>query len=189
FVGQPPHRGLQILDVAPHRRVPLVDDGSGADVDAVSAIAAATARPFGDALGPDVIVGERPVLAARTARVALLTHRHRLAREAVEALDDVAEEARFTLLAVGHDVDAGVGLPSDDVGDGVADELRVGLAVVRLDPVPRFEDGNESIGARQAAHVRGQDPFRASLHRRSPFSGYSYIGRWSISRSQPLAIR
>ena len=41
--------------------------------------------------------------------------RNRLALEAGEALHDVAEEARFALLAVGDDIDTGLGLSADDV--------------------------------------------------------------------------
>ena len=53
-------------------------------------------------------------LAARVR--AVLSGWGRMAVEAGEALDDIPEEARLALLAVGDDVDTGVRLPADDVG-------------------------------------------------------------------------
>ena len=189
FVGQPLQRVSEIVDVGPNRRVPLVADRPRADVDAMPAIAAATARPLRDALGPGVVVGERPVLAARVPGVAFTTRRRGLAREAVEALDDVAEEARLALLTVGDDVDARRGLPADGVSDRVPDELGVGLAVVRLASVPRFEDGDEGVGPGEAADVRRQDSVRAPLHRRPPRSVRSPATRTSAGDPSAGASR
>src|SRR5262249_60768175 len=92
---------LQRVDVRLHERVALVAHGTRAGVDAVTPVAAPAARPLRDALRPGVVVGERAVLSARVARVALLARRARLALEAVEARDDVAEETRLALPAVG----------------------------------------------------------------------------------------
>src|SRR3989442_8529754 len=101
--------------------------------------AAASARARDDAVGPRIVIGERPVLAAGAPGVAFLTRRRRCAREAVEALHDVAEEARLALLPVGHDIDARLGLLTDDVGDRVPDQLREGLGIVGLPAVLRSE--------------------------------------------------
>src|SRR5262249_13192371 len=60
--------------------------------------------------GPRVEVREVEVFAAGGARASVLPWRRRLALEAGEAIDDVTEEARLALLAVGDHVDAGVGL-------------------------------------------------------------------------------
>src|SRR5207244_3499382 len=139
----------------------------------VPAIAAATTRPLRDALGPRIVVGERPVLAAGAPGVAFLTRRRRRAREAVEALHDVAEEARLALLTVRHDVDARLGLLPDDVGDRVPDQLGEGLGIVGLPAVLRSEQGDERLGPGQAADVCRQDPFRASFHRSSPYHIWS----------------
>src|SRR5919197_406026 len=76
----------------------------------LSMSACTAACPLGDAFGPRVVLGERAILTARPAGIAFLSRRRGLASEAVEALDDVAEEARLPLLAVGDDVDARVGL-------------------------------------------------------------------------------
>src|SRR5262249_11900927 len=150
FVAQPLQRELDVLDVGTNRRVALVADRPGADVDAVPvAIAAAPARPLGDALGPRVVVGKGLVLTAAAARVAFLAGGRRLAGEAVEALDDVTEEARLALLAVGDDVDTGLGLPAHHVGDGAAYELRIGRAVVRLTAILRSENRGELVGPRE----------------------------------------
>ena len=54
--------------------------------------------------------------AATTAPVAAAPPGH----HPVEALDDVLEEAELALLAVGHDVDPSLGLPTDDVGHCLA---------------------------------------------------------------------
>jgi hypothetical protein len=126
---------------------------------------AASPEPLGDAIGPRVVLGEVEVLPARRARAAVLTGRCGLALEACEALDDVAEEARLPLLAIGDDVDAGVGLAANDVGDGLAHQARVGLGVVRLAAVLRGQQRNEVVGAREAADVRREDPVGAALHR------------------------
>src|SRR5262249_2359160 len=160
------HRGREVLEVGPDRRVPLVAHRARADVDTVAvAIAAAAAGPFRDALGPRVVLGKVPVFSADASGIALLPGGRRLGREAVEALDDVGEEGRLALLAVGDDIDAGLGLPAHDVRDRAANELREGLAVVRLAAVLRAKESDEVVGSREAPDVRGQDPVRAPLHR------------------------
>ena len=75
FVGQPLQRRLEVVDVRLDRGVPLVADRPRAHIHAESAIAAATARPLRDALGPLVIVWERAVLPARLSGIALLPRR------------------------------------------------------------------------------------------------------------------
>src|SRR5207248_10525024 len=111
---------------------------------------------------------------------------HRLTGEAVEALDDVADDPRPPRFAVGDEVDARLGLLACDFGHGVADRLGVGVAVVILSAFLRAKEGNERVGPRQAADVRRQDPFGASLHTvwktgRGVASGASSV-RQSVSR-------
>ena len=88
------------------RLVAPIADRPGAGIDALPAPSASTAKRFGDALGPRVVVGKSEVLPARRPRPWLLTRSGQLALKAAESLDDVAEEARFALLAVGDDIDA-----------------------------------------------------------------------------------
>jgi ATP dependent DNA ligase-like protein len=82
-----------------------VVDRPGASIDAVPTPSASTAERFGDALGPSVVVGKGEIFPARGPRSHLLTRSGRLALKAVEAFDDVAEETRFALLAVGDNID------------------------------------------------------------------------------------
>ncbi len=145
----------------------LVADGPRADINAIPAVAPATTRPFRDAFGPRVVIGESPIVAAGGPQVPFLPLRCRLALEAGEAFDDVTEEARLALLPIGDDVDARLRLLADDVGHRLLDQPSIGLAVVRLPPILRPKNGNEGIGSGEAADVRRQDPVRASLHRLS----------------------
>jgi hypothetical protein len=78
--------------------------------------------------------------------------------------DDVAEEARLALLAVGHDVDAGVRLPAHHVGDRLPHQPNIGPVVERLPAVSRGQDRDERVGPGQAADVGREDAVRAALH-------------------------
>src|SRR5262249_13735030 len=166
LVGPALHRDSQIVDIGLHCRLAPVGDRPRADVDAELACVAASAEALRDAIGPRVIVGEVQVLAAGGAGAALLPWRRRLALEADKALHDVAEEARLALLAVGDDVDTGLGLPPNDVVHGFAHQPGVSVAIVWLPAVLRFQDRDEGVGSRQAADVGREDALRAPLHHR-----------------------
>src|SRR2546422_6577490 len=106
-----------------------------------------------------------------------------MALEAREALDDVPEEARLALLAVGDDIDTGVRLPANNVGDRLSHQPDVGLAVPRLAPFLRNQDLDQGVGPRQTANVRGENPVCTTLHPRAPpyRSGPSFGIRSSMS--------
>src|SRR4029453_2069495 len=106
LVGLTFHCRLEVVDVLLDGLMAPIADRPGAGVDAaLPAPSASSAKRFGDTLGPGVVVGKSEVLPTRRPRPRLLTRSGRLALEAAESLDDVAEEARFALLAVGDDID------------------------------------------------------------------------------------
>src|SRR5262249_9640316 len=127
-------------------------------------------RPFRDTLGPRVVVGERLILAPHGPRVALLAGARRPPLEAVEPLDDVAEEARLALLAVGDDVDARLDLLAHRLRHGRARETAELGGVVRLRALLVPQERDEGLGPREAADVRGQDPMRAPFHGSTAFA-------------------
>ena len=162
------HRRLEVVDVRLDRLVALIADRPGAGIDAaVPAPSASPAKRFGDALGPRVVVGKSEVLPARRARSHLLARSGRLALEAAESFDDVAEEARFALLAVGDDIDARFDLLPHHVRYRLAHQPCELFAVVGLTVFPQSKERDQGVGSGQAAHVGREDSFRAALHRLS----------------------
>src|SRR5262249_20952560 len=137
--------------------------GAGVDA-AVPAPSTSAAKGFGDTLGPRIVVGKREVLPACRARSHLLTWSERLALEAAESFDDVAEEARFALLTVGDDIDASFDLLPHDVRYRLAHLLCEFLAIVGLTVFPQPKQWSKGIGTGQAAHMGREDSFRTALH-------------------------
>src|SRR5215831_8180498 len=103
-------------------------------------VSTSTTRPFRDALGPRIVLGERPILPAGSPRVGLVALGRRFAFESVEALDDISEEARLALLAVRDHVDACLGLLPDRVRHGVTGQAGERVAIVRLGAFLRAEE-------------------------------------------------
>src|SRR5262245_11856020 len=168
LVNLAPHCRLEVIDVLLDRLVAPVADRPGADIDAaLPAPSAASAKRFGDALGPRIVVGKREIFPARRPWSALLTRSGRLTLEAAESLDDVAEEARFALLAVGDDVDARFDLPPHHVRYRLAHQACELFAVVGLTLFPESKERDQGVGAGQATHMGGEDSFCAVLHRLS----------------------
>ena len=164
------YRCLEVLDVLPDRLVAPVADRPGAGIDdAVPAPSASPAKRFGDTLGPRVVVGKSEVLPARRPRSSFLTRSGWLALEAVESLDDVAEEARFALLAVRDDIDARFDLLPHHIRYRLAHEPCELFAVVGLTVFPQSKERDQGVGSGQAAHMGRKDSFRAALHRLFPF--------------------
>src|SRR5262249_41241720 len=75
--------------------------------------------------------------------------------EATDAVEDIAGPVRFTELAVADDVEAGVGLFSDGVGDGGAQGLVEGFSI---DVRGSVEELAELGGTDQAADECCQNP-------------------------------
>src|SRR5215471_13339011 len=157
-------RRLQIRNVGLHRRVSLIADGSRTGRDTVRAVATATARTCRDALGPGVVVGERPIFSAHGAWVADLSWREGPQLEAVEAIIDIPKEAFLALLTIGDNIDIRFDLLADHVGHGLAHEPGEGLCIVGLTTFLPAQQGNEGLGPCQAANVRGQDAVGTLLH-------------------------
>src|SRR5262249_28051871 len=157
---------LEVVVVFLDRFWPPVADRPGAGSDpATPAPSASTAERLGDTLGPRVIVGKRDVLSACRARSHLLTWSGRLALEAAESFDDVAEEARLALLAVGHDIDARFDLLLHHMPHRFAHLPFEFFAIVGLSLFPQSKKRGQRVGASQAAHMSREDSFRATLHR------------------------
>ena len=90
------------------------------------------------------------------------------AAEAAHALRHVGLETDAALLAVIGDVDAGLRLLLQHVGDARFDRLaQLGL-VHRLALLLIEQQGAERLGAREAADVRGQNAFVTALHGCAP---------------------
>src|SRR5215475_1710454 len=166
LVGLTLHCRLEVVDVFLDRFVASVADRPGAGIDtAMPAPSASAAKGFGDTLGPRVVVGKGEVLSACRARSHLLTWSERLALEAAESFDDVAEEARFALLTVGDDIDASFDLLPYDVRYCLAHLLYKFLAIVGLTVFPQSKKRDQGISSSQATDVGREDSFRAALHR------------------------
>src|SRR5262249_3503709 len=145
-------------DVELHRGLASVAHRPRAHIDSELPRVAPSADALCDALGPRVVLGEVEVLAAARAGAAFLSRWRGLTLEAGEALDDVAKEARLALLAVGDDVDAGVGLPAYDIGHRLTHQPGIGVVVVRLPAVLRGQDRDERVEPCEAADVGGENP-------------------------------
>jgi len=80
----------------------------------------------------------------------------------------VGRVADLALLAVVDDVQAGLDLLADDVGDGAA-HARVERPGIRHGPrVERLQGSCQVLGPRKATSVCRQDAVGAELHRREP---------------------
>src|SRR5262245_44672191 len=138
----------QILDVLLHGRPVLPIDGP---------VAGGTGDRR-ETLGASGSLGKvRPIGAGR--------HRA-LAAEPGEAMADVGGVADLALLAVVDDVNAGLGLHPDDVGDGLAHAGFEGPGIGDRAGIQRFQQGRQVGRPGQTSRVRGEDPIRASLHGR-----------------------
>ena len=83
-------------------------------------------------------------------------------------MTDVGGVADLAGLAVADDVDSGGDLLRDHILDTTPHGgIELGL-VVRFAAILGEEEIDDLLRPRQAAHVRGQDPFRTPLHLRSP---------------------
>src|SRR5262249_10907253 len=71
---------------------------------------------------------------------------------------------RFAELAVAHDVDARLGLPAHDVGDGGGEAFLVGRFVERLPGLLEPQESLQRFRPDEAAHVGGEGAIRAVLH-------------------------
>src|SRR5262249_40027621 len=115
--------------------------------------------PFADG-GLGIEIGEFVALASE-AVVRRRTWRRGTDLEATDAVEDIAGPVRFTELAVADDVEAGVGLFSDGVGDGGAQCLVEGFSI---DVGGSVEELTERGGTDQAADECGQNPLGAAVH-------------------------
>ncbi len=95
-----------------------------------------------------------------------------------EARPCIGHPVELAVLAVADDVDLGVDLLLDHLGDGPADTRRERLGVVGFTQFLGVEHRDEIAGPRQAAGVGGEDPARAALHSFGPlFSGARQPGQ------------
>ncbi len=145
FVGQAFSCRLEVGNVRLDCLVTSIADRPGASVNAVAAPSASTAKRFGDALGPSVVVGESEILPARRPW-SHCPRSGRLALEAVESFDDVAEEARFALLAVSDDIDARFDLFPNNLRNRLAHDPCELVAVVGLSLLSQSKKRYQGIG-------------------------------------------
>jgi len=89
----------------------------------------------------------------------------RIAAEARKAVGNVGRVADLAGLAVADDVDAGLDLAADDVGDGAGDHRRRRARVADLAPLAPEQHVGHRLGARQAADVGREDAPAAGPHR------------------------
>src|SRR5437899_6213564 len=101
---------------------------------------------------------------------AAATRQVRAQLEAGEPIGDVLREAGLRVLAVARNIDAALGLHADGVGhvtgqkraSEVGEGLPVFLALENVNDLPR---------PNEAAHVGGEDPALAALHRSHSLGG------------------
>jgi len=91
--------------------------------------------------------------------------------DAGETRVDIGNEPETAHFAISDDVDAGLGLLLDDLGDRVFHPARVASGVKRLALLFRLDHRQQIGRSRQAADVGGEDPLRALLHDVPPVSG------------------
>ena len=163
FVGQAFSCRLEVCNIRLDRLVTSIADRSGASINVVTPPSASTAKRFGDTLGPCIVLGEGEILSTGCAR----SHGPRsggLALEAVESFDNVAEEARFALLAIGDDIDACFDLFPNNLRNRLAHNACEFVAVVGLSFLSQSKKRCQGIGPGQAAHMGREDSVRALLH-------------------------
>ena len=163
-MGAARDRRFEIRDVGLDRRVALVGDGPGADIGVTPAATAATAERRGEPLGPRVVVGKSEVLPPRRARSHLFARSGQLPLEAIESFDDVGEEPRFALLAVGDDIDPRFDLLSHRVRDRLPHLPRKRFAVVRLPLFLESKKRQQGVRSGQAPHVGRENSLRTVFH-------------------------
>ena len=163
FVGQALGCRFEIGDVRLDGLVASVADRPGASINAVASPSASPAKRFGDALGPCIVLREGEILPAGCAW-SHCPRSGRLALEAVEAFDNVAEEARFALLAIGDDIDARFDLFPNNLRNRLAHNPCQFVSVVGLCFLSQTKKRCQGIGPGQAAHVGRENSFRALLH-------------------------
>ena len=150
-------RGLQVVDVAPHRRLAAVADRAGADQRHRRCDGAAEHR------GTEVVFvvfRKRRDLGGEELSALL---RPRL--EPVQALADIGEEAGLRLFAVAHYVDAAFSLFRDAFGHGGADTVLIDLLAVLATLKPSLHHVEQVVRSRQTADMRRHDPIGVLLQR------------------------
>ncbi len=150
-------RRLERIEVGLELGLALVGDRAGADHECAPA-------PRTDLLGDGrlIIVGK----VSRLARVGERARPRALAfLEAGEALCGIGDEARLAHLAVADDIEPGRGLLAHALRHRALHARRIGLFVDGLAVHAREHQLEQVVGARQAAHMGGQDTVSAQMHR------------------------
>ncbi len=151
-------RLLQCRDVLLQRGHALVRDRSGAH----PAGAPGLAGGAGHLRRPGVEFRKRPVLARLVPIIGGLGAAARL--DAGQAFVDVGNKADAAHLAIGDDVDAGIGLTPHGLGDGALDARRERRLVDRLAALLPQDHRPQIVGPRQAADMRRQNAIGAAFH-------------------------
>src|SRR5262245_13528726 len=147
--SQAPERGLQILNILFYHLLPSIADRPGADQRYAGHDASTHHSPAEVLL---IIFREgshfrRPLFAS----AAFSAFRFK----AGETLAHVRKESRLSLLAVGHNVDAALGLLADNLRHRALDSLTEGLIIIRFAVDLGLHQIEQVLGARQTAGVGG----------------------------------
>ncbi len=149
-------RSFEIVDIALQSRLPGIGDRP--DANGVGRGGKALAR-----IELSIELGEPLPIGSARERIGACCDRPPL--EAAEPFENVLRPADgFPELAVADDVDAGIGLPANDLGDGIRSGIHHRLLVERLAGLLRAQEILQSLRPDQAADMGGQNAVGTSFH-------------------------